>query len=102
MLKKLTDWLRELFLSVWEAFVQFLHDMLLYWLEHQLSMVLWMIQNIPSPEFLSQHTLGSLLGSAGPTVAWFIVVFKVGESSVLIGTAMVFYILRRILTIGIW
>lgn len=102
MLEKLTNWLREQLLSVWDAFFRFMQDLFLFWLEHQLAMVLWMINHIPSPQFLSQHSLGSLLGSAGPTVAWAIGIFKVGEAATIISGAMVFYVLRRILTIGIW
>lgn len=102
MIEAITNWLRDQFIAVWDAFFKFMQDLFLFWLEHQLTLVLWMIDNIPSPDFLTQHTLGSLLGSAGPTVAWAITIFKVGEAAALISGAMVFYVLRRILTIGIW
>lgn len=102
MLKKITDWLLQAIKAVWEAFTQFMEDLFLAWVEHQLNMIVWVFQHIPAPDVLSQQSLGSILGNAGPTVAWAINVFQVGPSATVISGAMVFFIVRRILTLGIW
>lgn len=102
MLKKITDWLVQLVKDLWDAFTDFMSDWFLSWLEFQLNLVTYMIHHIPSPDFLSQHSIGSLLGSAGPTVAWAVNVFQVGPSAAVISSAIVFFILRRIFTLGIW
>ncbi|MGS1079140.1 phage coat protein [Pseudoxanthomonas beigongshangi] len=102
MLQKLTNWLREQLLALWEAFSKFMSDLFLTWLEHQLNMIVWMFSHIPTPEVLTQQSLGSLLGNAGPSVSWAIGVFQLGPSAAVISAAMVFFIVRRILTLGIW
>ncbi|MEN9184198.1 phage coat protein, partial [Xanthomonas vesicatoria] len=44
----------------------------------------------------------AMLGNAGSTILWFADVFMIGPSLVAIGAAMIFYLLRRVLTLGIW
>lgn len=102
MLKGITDWLREQILKIWEAFAGFMEDLFLIWVEHTLDMVIFVFGLVPAPDFLSQHTLGSLLGQAGPTVGWLVMTFRIGEGLALISSAMAFYLVRRILTVGIW
>ena len=102
MLEKLTNWLREQLLAIWEAFTQFLSDLFLIWLEQQLNMIVWVFSHIPAPEVLKQQSLGSLLGNAGPSVSWAIGIFQIGPSATVISGAMVFYIVRRLFTLGIW
>ena len=102
MLQKLTDWLKEQILAVWEAFIGFMQDLFLLWLEHTLAMITFMIGMVPVPAFLQQHSIGSILGAAGPTVGWMVSTFKVGESLAMISAAMTFFIIRRFFTLGIW
>ena len=54
------------------------------------------------PDFMKGQSIGGMLGNAGSTILWFADVFKIGPALVMIGAAMVFYLLRRILTVGIW
>ena len=74
----------------------------LLWLEHTLAMITFMIGMVPVPAFLQQHSIGSILGAAGPTVGWMVSTFKVGESLAMISAAMTFFIIRRFFTLGIW
>ena len=102
MLEKLTNWLKEQIVALWNAFTEFMGDLFLLWVEHSLSLIIWVLDRLPVPEFLTQHSIGSVLGNAGPTVAWMITTFRIGESLTVIGSAMAFYIIRRVLTLGIW
>lgn len=102
MLKKLTDWIREQILLIWEAFIGFMQDLFIMWLEHSLQVIVFTFNLLPPPAFLSQQSLGSILGNAGPIVGWFVATFRIGESLALIGAAMTFFIIRRVLTLGIW
>lgn len=102
MLKKFTDWLVEQIVAIWEAFSQFMSDLFLMWVEHSLNMIVLVVSKLPVPSFLSNESIGSLLGGAGPTVAWLVQTFKVGEGMTMLAAATVFYIVRRLLTLGIW
>lgn len=102
MLQKLTDWLKEQLESLWDAFSDFMSDLFLLWLEHTFQMIVFAFDLLPVPSFLEQESLGSILGAAGPTVGWMVMTFRVGESLSLISAAMTFYIVRRLLTLGIW
>lgn len=102
MLTKLTNWLKEQILAVWNAFIEFMGDLFLTWVEHSLTMILWVLDRLPVPDFLQGQSIGSILGQAGPTVGWMVTTFRVGESLSVIGAAMAFYIVRRLLTLGIW
>lgn len=102
MLKKLTDWLREAIQAIWDAFTAFMGDLFLAWVEHSLGIIVWVLNRLPVPDFLSGQSIGSVLGNAGPTVAWMVGTFRIGESLSVIGAAMAFFIVRRLLTLGIW
>lgn len=102
MLKKLTDWLREQIVAIWDAFTEFMGDLFLDWVERSLAIIVWVLDHLPVPDFLQGQSIGSVLGNAGPTVAWMITTFRIGESLTVIGSAMAFYIIRRFLTLGIW
>ena len=102
MLKKLTDWLREAIQAIWDAITEFMGDLFLDWVERSLAIIVWVLDKLPVPDFLSSQSIGSLLGNAGPTVGWMVSTFRIGESLTVIGSAMAFYIIRRFLTLGIW
>lgn len=102
MLEKLTNWLKEALLALWNAFTEFMGDLFWLWVKNALSMWLWVFQHIPAPPFLDGESLGSIMGRAGPVVGWIIATFKIGESMTVIAAACVFYIVRRVLTLGIW
>ncbi|KAB0515654.1 hypothetical protein F7R02_25890 [Xanthomonas cissicola] len=64
--------------------------------------LLYVLTLLPMPDFMKGQSIGGMLGNAGSTILWFADVFKVGPALVMIGAAMVFYLLRRVLTVGIW
>lgn len=102
MLDQLTNWLREQIQKFWQALQDLLGDLFVMWLKHSIEMIVWTIAHIPVPAFLQQESLGTILGRAGPTIGWFVATFQIGPSLGVIATAMVFYIVRRFLTLGIW
>ncbi|WP_324097471.1 hypothetical protein [Xanthomonas euvesicatoria] len=61
------------------------------------------VKSLNQPACISSpQSIGGMLGNAGSTILWFADVFKIGPALVMIGAAMVFYLLRRVLTVGIW
>lgn len=102
MLEKLTNWLKEAIEKIFDAFMQFMGDLFWIWVKHILTMWLWVFNHIPPPPFLDGESLGAILGRAGPVVGWIIQTFRIGESFTVIGVAMVFFVVRRFFTLGIW
>ncbi len=101
-LTDLTNWLLGIVKGVWDAFTRFMGDLLLIWLKHQFDMVLMLVEKLPVPEFLSQNNLQSLFGQGGATIGWWISVLQIDKCFTVIGAALVFFIVRRIVTLGIW
>ncbi len=101
-LTDLTQWIWDTIKEVFQAFTDFVEDFFVHGFEHLLNLVLFILALLPLPEFMQGQSIGSMLGNAGSTVLWFADIFQIGPSMVLIGVAIVFYLLRRILTIGIW
>ena len=102
MLEKLTNWFKEAIEKIFSAFMQFMADLFWIWVQHTLDMWLWIFNRIPPPPFLDGENIGTILGRAGPVVGWIIQTFRIGESFTVIGVAMAFFIVRRLVTLGIW
>ena len=98
----LTAWLWKTLKLFFDALVDLLGDMFLRTLEQILACILFVLSLLPLPEFMSGQSLGGMLANGGSTILWFATLFQVGPSLVAIGTAIVFYLIRRILTVGIW
>ncbi|KGE50658.1 phage coat protein [Xanthomonas axonopodis pv. vasculorum] len=98
----LTAWIWKAVKAVWQAFADFIGDLFVLFLDKALSAVLYVMNLLPMPDFMKGHSIGEMLGNAGSTILWFADVFKIGPSLVAIGAAMIFYVLRRVLTLGIW
>lgn len=101
-LTDVTNWLKEQIVAVWNAFVEFMGDLFLTWFQHIVDVNLYALSLLPVPDFLNGQTLGGMLGQAGPTVLWLVDVFQIGPSMAAISAAMVFYVVRRFITLGIW
>ncbi|WP_349809756.1 phage coat protein [Xanthomonas hortorum pv. hederae] len=98
----LTAWLWSAVKAVWQAFTDFMSDLFVMWLEQSLAAVLYVLTLLPMPDFMKGQSIGSMLSNGGGTILWLADVFKIGPSLVAIGAAMVFFVLRRVLTLGIW
>ncbi|MET3148412.1 UNVERIFIED_ORG: hypothetical protein ABIB63_004210 [Xanthomonas axonopodis] len=98
----MTAWIFKALKVLWQAFADFMSDLFVMWLEQSLSAVLYVLSLLPMPDFMKGQSIGAMLGNAGSTILWFADVFMIGPSLVAIGAAMIFYLLRRVLTLGIW
>jgi len=97
-----TNWLVAVVKAVWDSFVDFMGDLFLVWLAMTFNTIHAVIELIPAPTFLASNNLQTLFGQAGSTIGWLIATFQIDKCLGVIGTASVFYIVRRILTVGIW
>lgn len=101
-LSDLTQWLWQLVNAIWQAFVDFVDDLFVTVLEKSLAVVVYVLNLISVPDFMRDHSIGSLLGEAGDTILWLVHILRIDESLMVIGIGMSFYVMRRILTLGIW
>lgn len=101
-LDDLTNWIRGLIEKLWEAIEAFFTDLIIAAIEKMLELVALAFESLPVPSFMTQHSIGSLLGNAGPTVGWYVETFKISECLALIAAGAVFKVTRKIVTFGKW
>jgi hypothetical protein len=101
-LTDLTKWLWDTIKEVFQAFTDFMQDFFVHGFEQILKVILFALSLLPLPDFMKGQSIGSMLAGGGSTVLWFADIFQIGPSMVLIGVAIIFYLLRRVLTLGIW
>lgn len=101
-LTDVTNWLKEQIIKFWEAIEAFFNDLVVTALEQMLELVALAFESLPVPQFLTQYSIGNMLGNAGPTVGWAVQTFKIGECMALFAAAYTFKITRKIVTFGKW
>ncbi|XQA76268.1 hypothetical protein ACM9W9_10435 [Xanthomonas sacchari] len=97
-----TNWLRDQFLALWNAFIQFMHDLVIFVIETSLELVRTILYALPPLDFLSGLTVCTILSNAGPWAKWAIVTFHLTEAFVLLSGALVFRLTRVVLTLFQW
>lgn len=102
LLDDFKGWLLGIFKRLFDALWDMLADFNVFLFETITSMILYVLSKMPVPEFMQNTSIGQMLANGGGTVMWFAEIFQLGPSLVMIGVAIVFYLLRRVLTIGIW
>ncbi len=101
-LTDLTKWLWDAIVRIFGALITLLNDLVIIFFDGCFSLILLLLGVLPLPDFLAGHTMADLLGSAGSTIVWFCDVFQISNSMRVISAAMVFQIMRRLITLGIW
>lgn len=97
-----TNWLRQAITDFFQSLIAYFGDFLLILVENQLTLFALVIESLPEPGFLQTYNLATILGPAGPTVAWAMSTFRVGEGLAVIGAGYAFRLLRKFLTIFQW
>lgn len=101
-LDDLTNWLREQLERLFNFLVQLVKDAILWLLEAMLDLGALIIEAIPVPDWMGNYSIAGMLGQAGPTIAWCVTTFRIGEAMTIIGAAYAFRLLRKVLTLGQW
>jgi hypothetical protein len=95
-------WLWNLVLTIFDTLWDMVIASVVRTFKMLTELILYVLSKLPLPEFMQNTSLGDMLSKGGNTVMWFAQLFQLGPSMVMIGIAIVFYLLRRVLTIGIW
>lgn len=93
----LTDWLSGL----WQAFSDFMSDLGILFLDGLLGAIASLVESIPSPDFLTIG-LDTYLSGIDPAVLYFLSRSGLTEAFAILGTAVVFRLTRKALTLGRW
>jgi hypothetical protein len=101
-LDQITNWLREQLLWLWSALIKLLKDMVVALIEGILDLFATAIEAIPTPQFLTNYSLDTLLGNAGPTVGWIMGTFRISDGLGLIAAGYGFRFLRKLFTLFQW
>ncbi len=101
-LTDITNWFRDAFLALWNAFVLFLHDLIVALIAGVMDAFASLVELIPVPDFMTTYSMNSLLGQAGNTIAWLVGTFRVGECLTIIAAGFAFRLLRKLFTLGQW
>jgi hypothetical protein len=101
-LSKLTGWIAYAINAVFTALIQLLKDLVTFVLAVVLSVVEMAIAAIPVPDFIKNYSMGSLLGSTGAVVGFFMVELNIPTALGLIGAGYAFRLVRKFLTLFQW
>lgn len=99
---KLTDWLREQMIAMFQAYLNLLQALFMIWLKQMCGVWLTLLDLLPVPDFLANYSMCTLLSQAGPTVGWVLNSFRIAEGLGLIGAAFAFRLSRKFLTLFQW
>lgn len=101
-LTDLTNWLRDLVKTMFTEAIEFAKDFIEMAFAMFVDVVLVVIAAIPVPEFLDGLSLCSILGDAGPSVAWAVGAMRVPEGMAIIAGGFLFYLVRKVVTLFQW
>lgn len=101
-LQDLEDWLLQAIKAVLAALFELLKTVFLWLFDQLADFVVYVFQSITPPDFLSQYSIGTLLGQAGPVIGWLASSLQLGTCLGIIAGAYAFRLLRKLLTLGQW
>lgn len=99
---KITQWSSGAMTSAGHSIVSLIKDAVVWVISRILDLFALIVSAIPVPDFMSQYSLGNLLSLAGPDVGWFMVILRIPECFVVIGSGYAFRLLRKLLTLFQW
>lgn len=90
--------IREFTRDVLTAIIEVFKGVIAWFLDLIFNLIASAVEAIPSPEFL-QENISSYIHN---DILFFLTVTNFPECVAIIGAGVVFYFLRRVLTLGIW
>lgn len=89
-----------LFLAdLWRDLKEFVTDIFIFLLDLFLKGIAFIVEQIPVPDFVQSVNINSFLD---PGLLWLVSQAGLHHALAMVGAAIVFRILRRIFTLGIW
>jgi len=101
-LQHLTDWIAQQIHHVWDSVVALLHDLIIWVMQGVCDLFASLVEAIGVPDFMTQYSLGALLGQLPSGVQWMLVEFRIPEGLALLAAGVAFNLVRKLLTLGQW
>lgn len=96
------DWAYGVVKSIFGALWDFLQDVVVAVADAAFSAILALLNAIPVPDFLSNYSLGFVLGGLPADLGFFFQKLRLTEAVVLLGAGVGFRMLRKLFTLGQW
>lgn len=95
-------WLSGMVVGLISDVINVFFDLFVWIVDKLFWLVVSVFSFIPSPDILGSLSLYSLFASMPSVVGWLVVKLRLAEAVVIMVNAAVFYIVRRLITLGIW
>lgn len=95
---RLFEWFGGLFKDL----MAFLLDLPLKILQGILDGVLYLLGQLPAPDFLTQYSLQTLFSALPQSALYFVGLFGIPQALAILGLGVAFRLLRKALTLGQW
>lgn len=94
-------WFWNVVKAVFKAGLDLIHDFAIWTVDQVLTALGALISSIPVPDFLHQG-MQVMFSSLDPSILYFVGLLKIPEGLTLIGTAVLFRMTRKLVTLGQW
>lgn len=102
-LHKISDFFISLIKSFFTALLDFVHDAVVWVLDQILTAIAALITAIPTPTFMQgNNNFGTLLGGLPPFALYVVNQMHIGDGFAIIGSGVIFYLARKLFTLGQW
>ncbi|MEP6485362.1 MAG: phage coat protein [Rudaea sp.] len=98
----ITGWFVKIVRAIWRAFTDLIGDVIVLVFKAVLAAFSYIVNLIPVPAFMTDNTVGSLLGNAGPVVGWLASEMQLSAALGFIAAGYAFRLTRKLLTLGQW
>lgn len=90
------------FTGLFKDFMAFVLDIPLKILQGFLDGVVYLVNSIPAPSFLTQYSLQTLFSHLPDSVLYFVSLFGIPQALGILGLGVAFRLLRKAMTLGQW
>jgi hypothetical protein len=102
-LEKFANWLKDIFLAIWNAVADAVHDAGVWLFEQMCDIASTVINAIPVPDFLADLSFSALFANIdSPLLNWMMGTFQLPACFLILGAGVAFNLLRKLLTLGQW
>lgn len=92
----------EFIKGVWDDIVEFAEDLPIKVIKGILDAVYYVLSLIPTPDFLSNFKIGSILGPVEPYIGYFLQMSGLGNALLIVASGVAFRLTRKLVTLGQW
>ena len=101
-LDDLAKWFKDAFLWLWHGFLDLIGALFGYIFHALGEGLIYVLTLIPTPDFLTNNSIGAMLGGAGPVIGWLGDAMHLHDAMLMIAAGYAFRLLRKLLTLGQW